>query len=739
MRLGTRYAPGLLSLTLAACGLSELVTPQPESTPSSSAIRGGKKCPPGMVRIAGICVLVVCGDAACNGSETCTSCPNDCGACPAVCGDGSCNGAETCSGCASDCGTCGPSVEQLELEAELGALSGLATVNDATASGAKYITTLTATSGTATYALTARGGTYVVWARVVGASSTSDSFFVSMDSGAEDVFDIAEGTWSSSWQWSRVNGRAGGAALSLNPRTFDLSSGSHTLAFRGREAGARLDRLIITNDLDFVPEGETPPPLCGDGTCNGTETCSTCAGDCGACAPQPTQGFYVAPNGSASGDGSLSRPWDLQTALNMPSAVGPGDTIWLRGGTYNLGYKTSYLSGAPDAPVILRQYPGEHAIINGGLTISGSDAWYWGFEITNTNTSSSVYNLEGIDAHAARTKFINLVIHEQAGVGMGLWEDAPDAEANGCVIYNNGWHGSDFGSGHGVYAQNVTGTKLLQDNIVFQSSYYGFHLYGQAGHLDNFTLDGNVAFVNGVESGGCNMLVGGGQPIHNLVVRNTMIYELPGRGVNGMWLGYSDTQNVDAVAEDNLIAHGAPALRVYTWSSFTLRRNTIIGNNTPGSLIDRPLGTTSGLVWNTNTWHTNESNSDINWGAQAMTFTPWKQATGYADSKVSTKPTTNVIRVRPSPYENGRANIVVYNWAGASSVAVDLSSVLAPGDAYAVHHVYDVWGTPRVSGTYAGGTVSIPMSGVAPPVGLAGVTPPNALPNFAVFVVTKSP
>ena len=49
-----------------------------------------------------------CGDGACNGTETCTSCAGDCGACPVAprCGDGTCNGGENCSTCSSDCGTC---------------------------------------------------------------------------------------------------------------------------------------------------------------------------------------------------------------------------------------------------------------------------------------------------------------------------------------------------------------------------------------------------------------------------------------------------------------------------------------------------------------------------------------------------------------------------------------------------------------------------------------------------------
>jgi hypothetical protein len=53
----------------------------------------------------GVCPAPECGDGACNGDETCDSCPGDCGACP-ECGDGACNGDETCDSCPDDCGAC---------------------------------------------------------------------------------------------------------------------------------------------------------------------------------------------------------------------------------------------------------------------------------------------------------------------------------------------------------------------------------------------------------------------------------------------------------------------------------------------------------------------------------------------------------------------------------------------------------------------------------------------------------
>src|SRR5512142_489791 len=74
--------------------------------------------------------------------------------------------------------------------------------------------------------------------------------------------------------------------------------------------------------------------------------------------------FYVSPAGIPSASGALSSPWDLQTALNQPSAVHPGDTIWLRGGTY-VGHFTSSLNGNSSSPITVRQYAGERATIDG--------------------------------------------------------------------------------------------------------------------------------------------------------------------------------------------------------------------------------------------------------------------------------------------------------------------------------------------------------------------------------------
>ena len=81
--------------------------------------------------------------------------------------------------------------------------------------------------------------------------------------------------------------------------------------------------------------------------------------------------------------------------------------------------------------------------------------------------------------------------------------------------------------------------------------------------------------------------------------------------------------------------------------------------------------------------------------------------------------------------------MIIYNWTRQASVAVALSGVLPVGARYEIRNVQDFFGTPVASGTYGGGTVSIPMSGVTAvqPIGGASTAPPRTGPDFDAFVV----
>src|SRR2546425_4073724 len=142
--------------------------------------------------------------------------------------------------------------------------------------------------------------------------------------------------------------------------------------------------------------------------------------------------FYASPSGSASGDGSFTNPWDLATALSRPAAVTPGSTIWLRGGTYTnpadpRGFEST-LTGAPDAPIVVRQYPGEHTTLTNTLLVTGADTWFWGFEVTQP-APQPLETLHGVNVHGPRTKLINLIVHDATDAGIRSEEHTSELQS----------------------------------------------------------------------------------------------------------------------------------------------------------------------------------------------------------------------------------------------------------------------------------------------------------------------
>ena len=125
----------------------------------------------------------------------------------------------------------------------------------------------------------------------------------------------------------------------------------------------------------------------------------------------------------------------------------------------------------------------------------------------------------------------------------------------------------------------------------------------------------------------------------------------------------------------------------------------------------------------------------------------WQSDAGFDinSTYIDNAPTGTKVFVRPNNYEPNRANIIIYNWDKANTVAVDLSSVLNPGDSYELRNVQDYFGDV-ITGVYGGGELIIPMTGRtrAKPLGYDQVTSwyhnplqPNTFPEFGAFVIKK--
>jgi len=143
-------------------------------------------------------------------------------------------------------------------------------------------------------------------------------------------------------------------------------------------------------------------------------------------------------------------------------------------------------------------------------------------------------------------------------------------------------------------------------------------------------------------------------------------------------------------------------------------------------------------TWDNNTYVHSAAGSNFLINASGYSFPEWQTVTGYDQNstyRASGLSGTEVF-VRSNRFETGRANIVVYNWDNLDSVAVDLSSVLAPGAAYEVRNAQDFFGPPVATGVFKGQMLALPMTGltVAAPNGPLLAPPPTG-PTFNVFVL----
>ncbi len=96
--------------------------------------------------------------------------------------------------------------------------------------------------GAATFRFTvAEAGKYRIWGRKFWEDGCGNSFTFVVNGGAEVEF--TDPTYDA-WEWMAA------------PALFDLKAGENTLEVLNREDGVKLDKLIVTRDLVFIPQGK---------------------------------------------------------------------------------------------------------------------------------------------------------------------------------------------------------------------------------------------------------------------------------------------------------------------------------------------------------------------------------------------------------------------------------------------------------------------------------------------------
>jgi tetratricopeptide (TPR) repeat protein len=158
---------------------------------------------------------------------------------------------------------CEPSLLEFHwLEAEQADIivDPLQVANDENASEGKFIYAPNGTKNQyapssimATYTVTiSRAGEYILWGRVQARDGNGDSFFIQIDKNPDNLWEIQMGNY---WHWDKVNDRD-----NLDPVRFILKSGIHTIKVKLREDGTKLDKMVLTNNIGFVPNSITFKP-----------------------------------------------------------------------------------------------------------------------------------------------------------------------------------------------------------------------------------------------------------------------------------------------------------------------------------------------------------------------------------------------------------------------------------------------------------------------------------------------
>ena len=210
-------------------------------------------------------------------------------------------------------------------------------------------------------------------------------------------------------------------------------------------------------------------------------------------ADNPGNSYYVSSvDGSDANPGSITQSWrTIQHAVN---SVNPGDTIYLRAGTYQEQVKINK-SGQPGASITLVAYQGEGVTINGGDNMaiySQGPVGYWvieGLTIRSTNTHAVRFGW----FHEAVTNHITLRHNYIYGAVFTVGNNQlfEDNEISGVGYSASGGYGG-INDSHGGLGDDATHHNIYRNNYIHDFTNYNARGIWVQGRTHDSLVEGNI-------------------------------------------------------------------------------------------------------------------------------------------------------------------------------------------------------------------------------------------------------
>jgi pectin methylesterase-like acyl-CoA thioesterase len=313
----------------------------------------------------------------------------------------------------------------------------------------------------------------------------------------------------------------------------------------------------------------------------------------------PGGAIYASQAGTVNGQGTENDPIDIYSAVNF---AGEGQTIYVRGGVYNL---TAPLiidkgnNGTADKLKVLSAYPNERPVFDfgtryQGLTLAGD--WWKVYGIDVTRTSSTGFKVSG------NNNVVELVnTYANGDTGLQISGSATDSRdkwpANNliknCTSYDNRDASENNADGFAAKLQVGPGNKFT-GCIAHNNTDDGWDLYSklETGPIEPVIVENSVTYGNGTLSNGTKTngdgngfkLGGEGLAVPH-VLRNSLSFKNNSNGV---------TNNSDpAVIVENVtsVDNGKSNFEFHYYTNATvtaIAKNNISFRTTTGIADDMP-------------------------------------------------------------------------------------------------------------------------------------------------------